>query len=318
MTAPVHDTKTAKGETSRGSVFALGNFDGVHRGHQSVVKLALEKAKDLHVPAAVVTLEPHPRTLFRPDIPPFRLTPAAAKIRLLKGLGVHQVVVRDFTAEFAQLPALQFVRDVLIGELDARHIIAGFDYVFGHNRAGNMQTLREWLAPYGIGVTEVTPFRDATGQVMSSSRTRDALQQGDLAAAEAILGRPWSITGIIQQGAQRGRQLSVPTANMVLGDYLRPKFGVYVVQAYALHNPSRIHQGVANIGKRPTVDGVSENLEFHLFDFHDDIYGQEWEVELLHFIRPEQAFGSLDALRDQIMLDIAAAKSWFVQRLRAS
>jgi riboflavin kinase/FMN adenylyltransferase len=203
------------------------------------------------------------------------------------------------------------VENILIREYGAQHIVAGFDFVFGHQRVGNMQNLRKWLAPYEVGVTEVTPFRDAQGEVMSSSRVRTALQAGDLNTAEHILGRPWSITGTIVKGAQRGRELSVPTANIPLGEYQRPKFGVYAVQAGRAGGPHR-HQGVANIGVRPTVDGKNETLEFHLFDFHNDIYGEEWEVELLDFIRPEQAFPDIEALRAQIMQDIETAKARLV------
>lgn len=292
----------------KGGVFALGNFDGVHRGHQAVVKTAVEKARGLGVAARVVTFEPHPRSLFKPHIPPFRLTPAPAKIRLLRALGVEDVIVLPFTQEFSNLPAQDFVQRILVQNYAAQHIIAGFDFVFGHDRVGNMKNLRNWLAPHNIGVTEVTPFRDEHGAIMSSSRTREALQQGDLRTAEHILGRPWSVAGIIQRGAQRGRQMSVPTANIALGEYLRPKFGVYAVNAGRVGQLLN-HQGVANIGTRPTVDGKTETLEFHMFDFEGDIYGEEWEVELVDFIRPEQAFPDIETLRAQIMKDIEAAKA---------
>lgn len=299
----------------QGGVFALGNFDGVHRGHQAVVKTAIDKARILGAPSCVLTLEPHPRSVFKPNIPPFRLTPETAKIRLLKKLGVDHVVVQPFTPTFSQLPATDFVKNILIDKFHIQHVVAGSDFVFGHQRTGNMTSLRAWLAPHGIGVTEITAFRDSKGEVMSSSRTREALQQADLGVVEHILGRPWSVTGIIQKGAQRGRTLSVPTANMGLGEYLRPRYGVYVVQAGRVGTPLT-HQGVANIGVRPTVDGVSELLEFHLFEFNDDIYGQEWEVELIHFIRPEQAFSGLEALREQILLDIQAAKTHLTSGLK--
>lgn len=295
-------------QTFKGGVFALGNFDGVHRGHQAVVKIAKDKASGMGIPVRVLTLEPHPRTLFRPGIPPFRLTPAQQKKRLLQALGVEDVITLAFTEEFSELPAQDFVEKILMNGYGVQHVIAGFDFVFGHDRGGNMNNLRSWLAPHNVGVTEVTPFRDAQGEVMSSSRTRLALQEGDLRIAEHILGRPWSIAGIIERGAQRGREMSVPTANINLGEYLRPKFGVYVVNAGRVGEGTK-HQGVANIGMRPTVDGKNELLEFHLFDFNSDIYGQEWEVELIDFIRPEQAFPTVDALREQIMLDIETAKA---------
>jgi len=293
----------------KGGVFALGNFDGVHLGHQAVVKAAIEKARGMGIPARVLTFEPHPRSLFKPHIPPFRLTPGPAKIRFLRALGVDDVIVRTFTPEFSKLTATEFVEQVLLADCGAQHIVAGFDFVFGHARGGHISKLREWLAPHGVGVTEVTPFRDTQGEVMSSSRTREALQQGDLKTAEHFLGRSWSIAGVIEHGAKRGHDMSVPTANIALGEYLRPKFGVYVVLAGRVGEP-KARQGVANIGMRPTVGGDQEMLEFHLFDFYEDIYGQEWEVELLHFLRPEQRFPNMDALREQINQDMEAAKAW--------
>jgi riboflavin kinase/FMN adenylyltransferase len=303
--APKPDKSPA---AAKGGVFALGNFDGVHRGHQAVVHAAVEKAHALGVPARVLTFEPHPRSVFKPDLPPFRLTPAPVKVKLLKALGVKDVIVYPFTLEFSKLPAMDFVEKLLIEKYGVQHAVAGFDFVFGHERQGNMQNLRRWLAPHNIGVTEVTPFRDSHGEVMSSSRTREGLQAGDLRTAEHILGRPWSITGVIEHGARRGHQISIPTANISLGEYQRPKFGVYAVQAGPSGKiPNR--QGVANIGVRPTVDGKSEMLEVHLFDFNEDIYGQEWEVVLMDFIRPEKAFSGIDALREQILRDVEEARA---------
>lgn len=291
----------------RGGVLALGNFDGVHRGHQAVVRAAIEKARGQGKPALVLTFEPHPRSVLKPDIPPFRLTPAPVKERLLRQLGIDDIVVLPFTAEFSSLSAADFVQKILIEQLAISHVVAGFDYVFGHKRGGTMPKLREWLSPHGVGVTEVTPFRDSAGIVMSSSRTREALQQGDLQTASHILGRNWSITGIVQQGAQRGTSIGVPTVNIALGEYQRPEFGVYAVTARRVGNGGN-YQGVANIGTRPTVDGTTELLEAHLFDFQAAIYGEEWEIELRDFIRPEQKFDNLEALRAQITKDIAAAR----------
>jgi riboflavin kinase/FMN adenylyltransferase len=293
---------------AKGGVYALGNFDGVHRGHQAVVKAALDKARGINVPARVLTFEPHPRSLFKPDIAPFRLTPAPAKIRLLKALGIDEVIVRPFTPEFSQLSAQDFVQKVLLEDCGAQHVIAGFDFVFGHARGGNIRNLRSWLSPHNVGVTEVTPFRDSGGEIMSSSRTREALQQGDLQTARHILGRPWSIEGIVEHGAGMGRDLDAPTANIPLGEHLRPKFGVYAIHAGRVGGPM-LWQGVANIGTRPTVGGKAELLDFHLFDFFDDIYGEEWEIELIHFLRPEQRFPDIASLRAQIAKDIETARA---------
>jgi riboflavin kinase/FMN adenylyltransferase len=309
------DSPTKPTAILKGGVFALGNFDGVHGGHQAVVKTAIEKARGLGLKAKVLTFEPHPRTILKPHVPIFRLTPAAAKIRILCALGVDDVIVKEFTPEFAQVSAHDFVEEVLVRECEAQHVVAGFDFVFGHKRGGDMKNLREWVSPHGIGVTEVSPFRDSKGEIMSSTRAREALQAGDPRAAAHILRRPWSIAGKIERGDRRGHDLSVPTANIFLGEYLRPKFGVYAVIAGRIGSTAR-HQGVANIGVRPTVDGKTELLEFHLFDFYEDIYGQEWDVELIDFIRPERSFPTTDALRTQIMEDIETAKARFTAFVR--
>ena len=295
----------------KGGVLALGNFDGVHRGHQAVVRAAVEKARGQGILARVLTFEPHPRSILKPNIPPFRLTPAAVKERLLRGLGVDAIIALPFSPEFANLTAEEFVETILIKRLGVQHVVAGFDYVFGNKRGGTMKLLRQWLQPHKVGVTEVTPFRDSQGLVMSSSRTREALQQGDLSTATHILGRPWSIAGIVVHGAKRGSSIGVPTANIELDGYLRPKFGVYAVNARRVKD-SFAYQGVANIGTRPTVDGHHEILEAHLFGFQGAMYGEEWEIELIDFIRPEQAFDGLESLRAQIMKDIETAKARLV------
>jgi len=257
------------------------------------------------VKARVMTFEPHPRVLFQPGVAPFRLTPAHAKIRLLADYGIHDVVVLPFNQTLAHLPAQEFVERVLHHELDAQHIVAGHDFVFGHNRNGDMKALAAWLEPKRVGVTEIAPLGDGT--VFSSTRIRELLKLGDPKAAAVILGREWSIVGTVMKGAQRGRTIGVPTANIQLGDYLRPKFGVYAIRAGRIGEPL-IHRGVANIGVRPTVDGQSENLEAHLFDFDSDIYDQVWEFALTDFIRAERKFEDINTLKTQIMQDITAAR----------
>ena len=289
----------------RTAVLALGNFDGVHRGHQAVIRAAVDKAHAMNLSAHVLTFEPHPRALFQPNVAPFRLTPAADKERLLRALGIRHVIVQPFTKAFADLSADDFIDRVLREELDAQHVVAGFDFVFGKNRTGHMDLLRQKFGP--LGVTPVPHITDEAGKAYSSSRTREALRKGDLETAAHILGRPWSLSGVIRQGAQRGRTIGVPTANMGLGDYLRPKFGVYAITARQV-GTEKLWRGVANIGARPTVDGQTETLEFHLFDFNADIYGETWDVALHFFIRPEQTFSGLDALRQQIEKDCVTAK----------
>ncbi len=299
---------------SRGGVLVLGNFDGVHRGHQAVVKAALTAAQSLRMRARALTLEPHPRTLFQPDGPPFRLTPEAMKRRLLLALGLEGIVTLPFTQELAHLEAQAFVEAVLIKHYGAEHVVAGADFVFGHGRAGTMAKLRAWLEPYKVGVTEVQPVGEPDStQTFSSSRTRSALEAGDVDVASRLLGRPWSIAGTVIEGARRGKKLGFPTANMMLGDHLRPRFGVYAVQARRWEDKAWI-PGVANIGKRPTVGGKEERLEAHLFDFDGDLYGEIWEIALQRFLRPEQQFASLEALREQIVQDAAAARDFLAVR----
>jgi len=289
-----------------GGVFALGNFDGVHRGHQAVIKAAVEKAGQMHFPARVLTFEPHPREFFQPNLPPFRLTPSKAKERLLLSLGIDDVATLPFTQEIAQMPAQDFVERILLKKFGARHLVAGHDFVFGHNRDGDMKKLKALLAPHKIGVTEIEAMGD-DGEVFSSTRVRELLLEGEVEAAAKILGRDWSIEGTVVKGTGRGRKIGIHTANIALNGYLRPKFGVYAVRAGKV-GEALAYQGVANIGTRPTVNGKSENLEAHLFDFDRNIYGEDWEFALTHFIRSEKKFENLEVLKAQIEKDIATAK----------
>lgn len=288
-------------------VLALGNFDGVHRGHQAVIKAAISYAVKNNLTASALTFEPHPRYLLSSPSAPFRLTSEKAKIHLLRALGISDIITLNFTSEIASLPAKDFVDQILIGKYGARHVVAGSDFVFGHKRGGDMGTLRKWLEPHNIELTEVPILRDEIGDIISSSRIRESLRQGDLATAHRILGRNWSISGEVIHGQKRGKELGFPTANIALGDYLRPKLGVYTVMARKQGDKTRL-AGIANIGTRPTVEGVNEVLEFHLFDFHGNIYDQEWEIELHDFIRPELTFPSLEALQKQIAKDVKYAK----------
>jgi riboflavin kinase/FMN adenylyltransferase len=291
----------------KGGVFALGNFDGVHRGHRLVIEAVVEKARALALPARVITFEPHPREFFQPSQPPFRLTPPAHKARLLHSLGIADVFTLHFNANLAHLLPQEFVKHILIAHFGVQHVIAGQDFTFGKGRSGNMAMLATLLEPYTVPVTEIPALNDGEGQVISSTRIRDMLRLGDVGAASALLGHDWSIEGRVNTGAQRGRTIGVPTANLYLGDYLRPAYGVYAVRAGRVGEPLT-YKGVANIGIRPTVDEVIENLEAHLFDFDQDIYGEQWQVALTHFIRPEKKFLGLDLLKEQIVRDIDEAK----------
>ena len=288
---------------ARGATVALGNFDGVHRGHAHVLASAHAARPD--APLAVLSFEPHPRELFRPDDPPFRLTLPAARADVLARLGVHHVVEVAFDRAFSLLSADQFVTEVLQGALGAVHLACGPDFAFGHRRGGDLAMLAERAEAYGMGLTVVPPLVDTQGAI-SSTRIRRALQDGYPERAAADLGRPWSIRGIVSHGDARGRTIGFPTANIALGRQLEPARGVYAVTAVV---DGRVVPGVANIGRRPTVaEGAISRVEAHLFDFGEDLYGRELDVSLHAFLRAERRFTGLEELRQQIAVDAAEAR----------
>jgi riboflavin kinase/FMN adenylyltransferase len=283
----------------------LGNFDGVHRGHAHLLHAAHTARPD--APLGVVTFEPHPRSLFRPDDPPFRLTPSPVRAALLETNGVRQIFEIRFDAAFSDMTAEAFVRDVLHGALGAVHLACGVDFAFGHRRGGNASLLAAMSEALGIGLSLVPPLVDESGPI-SSSRVRRALQDGYPERAAELLGRPWAITGIVAHGDKRGRTIGFPTANVALGEHLEPARGVYAVRAVL--EDGRIAGGVANIGRRPTVaEGAISRLEAHLFDFDGDLYGQKIEVSLHAFLRAERKFENFAALHAQIMADAAHARA---------
>jgi riboflavin kinase/FMN adenylyltransferase len=299
-------------QTARGATVALGNFDGVHLGHAHVLRAAHAARPD--APLAVLTFEPHPREHFRPDDPPFRLTLAPERVRLLAEREVRLLYQLPFDTEFSLMSAEAFVADVLHAGFDAKHLACGPDFAFGHRRGGDVAFLARHSERFGIGLTVVSPVADAAGPI-SSSRIRRALQDGYPERAAAMLGRPWTITGTVQVGDRRGRTLGFPTANIPLGRHLEPARGVYVVSVRA---PGEKHGGVANIGRRPTIGGDKQTrLEAYLFDFAGDLYGSDLSVDLLHFLRPEQRFADLDALVGQIEADVQAARDWLTDPLPA-
>jgi riboflavin kinase/FMN adenylyltransferase len=291
--------------SARGCVLALGNFDGVHRGHLHLLHAAHAARPDAAL--GVVTFEPHPRSLFRPDDPPFRLTPSPVRAALLETNGVRQIFEIRFDAAFSDMTAEAFVRDVLHGALGAVHLACGVDFAFGHRRGGNASLLAAMSEALGIGLSLVPPLVDESGPI-SSSRVRRALQDGYPERAAELLGRPWAITGIVAHGDKRGRTIGFPTANVALGEHLEPARGVYAVRAVL--EDGRIAGGVANIGRRPTVaEGAISRLEAHLFDFDGDLYGQKIEVSLHAFLRAERKFENFAALHAQIMADAAHARA---------
>jgi riboflavin kinase/FMN adenylyltransferase len=305
---PVFDHWQATPAPCRGGAVALGNFDGVHRGHQTLLGRTGEHAKALGAPLVALTFEPHPRRFFVPDTGPFRLTLPPAKVRLLAQYGVQAVLAQRFDTAFAALSADAFIDEVLLKGLGARHVVCGYDFTFGARRSGNVEMLREQGKAKGLGVTVLDPVMHE-GEIYSSTRIREALRAGWASEAAELLGHPWEIEGPVELGDQRGRTIGFPTANVALGEHLRPRFGVYAVRALVDgQNGSEWRDAVANLGRRPTFGKLQENFEVHLFDFAGDLYGKTLRVALIDFIRPEMKFTGLDQLKAQIAADGQAAR----------
>lgn len=295
-----------------GAVIAVGNFDGVHRGHRTVIGEAGRIAAASNLPWGVLTFEPHPRRVFQPDVAPFRLTPFRAKAELISALGVDFMIAQRFDMDFSKQSATDFVEEYLVATLKVDHVVAGYDFKFGHKRQGSCETLLVEGQKMGFGFTAVAAASDDGGGLYSSSRTRELVAEGDMTGAAAVLGRPFSISGRVAAGDRRGREIGFPTANLGLGGYIRPVFGVYAVRARLAGG--RAVDGVANLGLRPTFDGTAPRLEVHLFDFDRDIYGMRLDVALLEMIRPEKKFDGLDALKAQIARDCDTARDILANR----
>ncbi len=293
---------------AHGAVVTLGNFDGVHLGHQAVIAEAAKIARAAGRPLGVLTFEPHTKAFFRPDSPPFRLTPLRAKLHALETLGVDQVIALAFDQTFSRLTAEDFARDVLAGGMKISHAVAGEDFRYGHKHAGTMDSLVEAGAQYGFGVTRVSPVSADDGTVFSATAIRQFVAGGEMGAAAALLGRPWEIDGHVVGGDRRGRELGFPTANIKLGEYLRPAFGIYAVRARLDRPDAPWIDGVANLGIRPMWRTDEPMLEVHLFDFSGDIYGQVLRVRLIERLRAEARFDSVEALVAQVDRDKIAAR----------
>ncbi|MCR0985231.1 riboflavin biosynthesis protein RibF [Roseomonas populi] len=290
---------------ARGGTVALGNLDGVHRGHRAVLAAAHGARPDL--PLQAMTLEPHPREYFRPQDPPFRLTLLPAKAAALGEAGCTGLHAIPFDAALAAMEAEAFCETILHEALGARHLACGADFAFGHRRGGDVEFLARWAERRGIGLSVVPPVSDAAGPV-SSTRIRRALQDGYPERAAALLGRDWEVRGVVFHGDRLGRELGWPTANIWMGRHLEPARGVYAVRA-VLPDGSLV-PGVANIGRRPTLGGDPETrLETHLFDWSGDLYDKEIGVRLVRFLREDMTFGGLDELKAAIAADAAEARA---------
>ena len=302
---PRLDSRDVAPHALRGAILALGNFDGFHLGHQAVVGEAIAWAKAEGRSAIVATFDPHPVRHFVPDAAPFRLTTLDQREELFAAAGAEAMLVFHFDGELAGTTASDFVCKLLGERIGAGGVVTGEDFTFGKARGGNIAVLREVGAQSGIGVRTVGPVMDH-GAPVSSSRVREALQAGDCAEAARLMTRPFAIRGVVEHGDKVGRTLGYPTANLPLGSYLRPRYGIYAVTGKL--PDGRVLHGAANLGVRPTFDPPKELLEPYFFDFAEDLYGQEIEVAFHHFIRPEAKFDSLDALKAQMEADCDAAR----------
>ena len=301
------DGSSAVPERLRGGIVALGNFDGFHKGHQAVVGRAVSRARAEGRPALVATFDPHPVRYFKPDVPPFRLTTLDQRERLFGAAGADAMLVFHFGAELAQVTAPDFVTDYLVSRVGAAGVVTGEDFTFGKGRGGDVEVLKLLGQANRISVDAVAPVADEDEPV-SSSRIRDALEAGDCDTAARLLTRPFAIEGMVEHGDKRGRALGFPTANVALGPYLRPRFGVYAVRGRLAGAGSRVLEGVANLGTRPMFDPPKELLEPWFFDFDEEIYGATLEVELISFIRDEASFADVEALKAQIAADANVAR----------
>ncbi|MEJ0012162.1 MAG: bifunctional riboflavin kinase/FAD synthetase [Bauldia sp.] len=289
-----------------GGVVAVGNFDGLHGGHRALLDLARQEATRRGVPALVLTFEPHPRTVFRPNSPVFRLTPLAAKARLLAALGVDGLVVADFNPALAAMLADAFIREILVGRLGIAGAVVGFNFRFGNMRLGNAALLQAAGARDGFSVTVVDQVCEVSGDPVSSSAIRDDLARGDVAQANAHLGYRWFVVGTVIHGDHRGRELGYPTANIRLSADCRLRHGIYAVRVQRADGT--ILDGVASYGRRPTFDDGAPLLEVFLFNFSGDLYGEEVAVSFINWIRPELKFASVEALVAAIDRDVEIAK----------
>jgi riboflavin kinase/FMN adenylyltransferase len=299
------DGGSAVPQALRGGIVALGNFDGFHSGHQAVVGRAVERGRAEGRPVLVATFDPHPVRYFRPDTPPFRLTSLDQRQRLFAAAGADAMIVFRFDSELAATPAGDFISKTLLGLIGAAGVVTGEDFTFGQGRGGNIEVLSEAGSRLGFSVDSVAPVSDSQGPI-SSSRIREALQAGDCRTAARLLTRPFAIEGVVEHGDKRGRTIGYPTANIALGPYLRPRFGIYAVRGRMADGT--VLEGAANLGIRPTFEPPKELLEPYFFDFGGDLYGRTLEVELIDFLRPEAKYDSLDALTAQMAADCEEAR----------
>lgn len=309
MTIRVIQDLNGMDDTARGAVVVIGNFDGVHKGHQTLIGQAAAIAADKDAPLGVLMFEPHPAEYFHHSPEPMRLAPLNVKSHLLDEYGVDYAFVLSFDEKLAHMVAPDFVEQILAKGIGARHIIVGYDFRFGRDRQGDTALLAEMGGKLGMGLTVVEAVSGDDGAVISSTLIRQALKTADVVSAAAMLGHPWYVEGPVIQGDQRGRTIGFPTANVAMDGYIVPALGVYAIMVEVMDGAHKgTYPGVANVGKRPTFDKQDILLEAHLFDFEGDLYGATVRVSFIDHIRAEQKFDGLDALKAQIAADCDLAR----------
>ncbi|MEQ1618758.1 MAG: bifunctional riboflavin kinase/FAD synthetase [Terricaulis sp.] len=288
-----------------GGVVALGNFDGVHLGHRALIQAASAVGERYKRRIVAAVFEPHPRRYFDPNAPPFRLQSSAQRARALRASGAEDIIVITFDAALAALSGRAFAEQVLVNQIGAAHVCVGGDFRFGEKRMSDAAELARLGGEIGFGVTAIAPLETA-GVKFSSSAIRAAIAAGDVSLAGGMLARPWAIEGEVAPGFARGRGFGFPTANLALGDYVRPRLGIYAVRALV---EGQVHDGVASVGINPTLGGLpAPILEVHIFDFDRDIYGETIEVSLIAYLRDETKFDDVEALKTQMALDCRQAR----------
>lgn len=295
----------------RGCVATIGNFDGVHLGHKAVLDLVIDKAQEMRLPSQVVIFEPLPREFFSGALAPARLTRFREKVQVIQGYTLNRLLCLHFNWSLAEMPAEEFIKQILIEGLGIRYLVVGDDFQFGKDRGGDYAMLQEAGREFGFEVAKMPAFIVDSKRV-SSTLIRHALQQGDLKLAQSLLGRPYSISGRVVRGDQLGRKLGYPTANLKLGRQVSPVNGVFAARVHGAGNEPR--DGVVNIGTRPTVGGKDSRLEVHLLSFNNDLYGYHLRVDLLHKLREEIRFQSVEVLKRHIQRDVAMAKAFLKTR----
>lgn len=290
-----------------GSVVALGNFDGVHKGHIAVINKAKEIADAGGTASSVLTFEPHPINVLHPGAKPFRITDEKQKAEVIAELGIDNLFIIEFTKDFSNITATNFFKEILLNGINASHIVTGTDFVFGAGREGNTETMAALASEFNIGYSKLSPIGNSDS-IFSSSLVRKNLQHANLANVRQILGRNFAIEGVVTEGKRLGNTIGFPTINIDLGDYIRPVFGVYVVKI-KIEGHDKEYYGAANIGIKPTLGGSNEILEVHIFNFSEEIYNFNVYVELLEYIRGEKKFASIEELKQQITQDCITARN---------